>query len=228
MMVIAGNFICQFKDIDSNPNSGEIEMVKFIKPKKVEKGPDISKILKQFHQIDVSTVMKSKMWDMSFVTPDTPVEEVIGILSSRKHIWVVDSLKNNKLMGLVTERDLVEVIAPRKIDPYQFTISVNQFRSLLFGGIETAEDMMTTDLVTISPKSTMGKALTKMKRHHLKRLPVVSKGKIVGELTMKSILLQFKKVLRWSQVLEEQEKMMLEAQKETEKKLAKVEKDIKN
>jgi len=183
-------------------------MVKFIKPKTAEnKGPNISRILKQFHQIDVETVMKSDMWDMSFVTPETPVEEVIGILSSRKHIWVVDSTKTMRLMGCITERDLVEIIAPRKIDPYQFTISGSHFRSMLFGGVETAEDMMTGDLVTILPKTTIGKALTKMKRHHLKRLPVVTKGKIVGELTMKSILLQFKKVLRWSQILEEQQKM---------------------
>jgi len=196
-------------------------MVRFIKPKKEVKGPDISKILKQFHQIDVENVMKSKMWDMSFVTPETPVEEVIGILSSRKHIWVVESLRSMKLMGLITERDLVEVIAPRKIDPYQFTISTHQFRSMLFGGIETAEDMMTTDLVSIPPKTNMGKALTKMKRHHLKRLPVVSKGKIVGELTMKSILLQFKKVLRWSQILEEQEKAIQDTQEKAEKNIKK-------
>ena len=65
----------------------------------------------------------------------------------------------------------------------------------------------------VSSAGSMGDALTKMKRHHLKRLPVVSKGKIVGELTMKSILLQFKKVLRWSTILEEQEKMMLEGKK---------------
>ncbi|MBN1540184.1 MAG: CBS domain-containing protein [Candidatus Thermoplasmatota archaeon] len=183
-------------------------MVKFIKPRTAQRsGPDISRILKQFHQIDVETVMKSNMWDMSFVTPKTPVEEVIGILSSRKHIWVVDDMKSMRLMGCITERDLVEIIAPRKIDPYQFTISGSHFRSMLFGGLENAEDMMTTDLVTIYPKTTIGKALTKMKRHHLKRLPVVRKGKIVGELTMKSILLQFKKVLRWSQILDDQKKL---------------------
>lgn len=183
-------------------------MVKFIKPRSaIGSGPDISKILKQFHQIDVGTVMKSDMWDMSFVTPGTPVEEVISILSSRKHIWVVDDKRSMRLMGCITERDLVEVLAPRKIDPYHFTISGSHFRSMLFGGLDTAEDMMTTDLVTIHPKMTIGKALTKMKRHHLKRLPVVSKGKIVGELTMKSVLLQFKKVLRWSQIMEDQKKV---------------------
>ena len=97
-------------------------IVKYIKARSEGSGPDISKILKQFHQIDVETVMKSKMWDMCYVTPETSIEEIIGILSSRKHIWVVKSLKSMKLLGLITERDLVEVIAPRKLDPYQFTI----------------------------------------------------------------------------------------------------------
>ena len=178
--------------------------MKSIKPKKA-KGIDIPRILKQFHQINVESVMKDKMWDMCLVPPDTTIEEVIRLLSSRKHIWVVRDLKKKKLLGLITERDLVEVIAPRKLDPYQFSISGHTFRSLLFGGIETAEDMMTTDLVTIKPDQSMGKALLKMKRHHLKRLPVVSRGRLVGELTMKSIIIQFKKVIKWTEVLENHE-----------------------
>ena len=196
-------------------------MVKYVKPRIKGGGPDISMIIKQFHHIDVKTVMKSKMWDMSFVTPETPVEDVIAILSSRKHIWVIDSMKTMRLKGLITERDLVDVIAPRKIDPYQLTISGHHFRSLLFGGIEIAEDMMTSDLVTVAPSQTMGMALLKMKRHHLKRLPVISKGKIIGELTMKSIILQFKKVLRWTQIHEDQEQPKEEAPKKKMKKLKK-------
>ncbi|MDG6225350.1 MAG: CBS domain-containing protein [Candidatus Thermoplasmatota archaeon] len=166
------------------------------------KTPNLSRMLKQFHQIDVETVMKDKMWDMCMVTPDTSIEEVIGILSTRKHIWVIKDLKRRELLGLITERDLVDVIAPRKLDPYQFSISGSTFRSMVFGGIECAEDMMISDLVTVSPKASVGQALLKMKRHHLKRLPVVKGGRLVGELTIKSIILQFKKVMKWSEVLE--------------------------
>ena len=133
---------------------------------------------------DLCSFMESKMWDMCMVTPSTPIEDIISLLGSRKHIWVVRNMKNNRLLGLITERDMVEIIAPRKLSPYKFTISTSTLRSLLFGGIETAEDMMTTDLVTARPEDTMGKALQKMKRHHLKRLPVVKAGRIVGELTM--------------------------------------------
>ena len=76
---------------------------------------------------------------------------------------------------------------------------------------------MTTDLITVAPKQTIGAALTKMKRHHLKRLPVVSKGKLIGELTMKSLIIQFKKVLRWSRILDEHEKKALESTGDSKK-----------
>ncbi len=184
-------------------------MVRYLQPNK--KGEmAISSILRKFHQLDVGTVMKAKMWDMAVVTPDTSMEEVFTILSSRKHIWVVDDLKTMKLEGLITERDLVDLIAPRKVEPYQFSIGGHTFRSILFGGVEAAEDMMVSDLVTVSPKQNMGQALLKMKRHHLKRLPVVLNGKLVGELTMKAIVIQFKKVLRWTSIMEEHAKTEVE------------------
>ena len=62
---------------------------------------------------------------------------------------------------------------------------------------------MTSDLVTVSPKQNMGQALLKMKRHHLKRVPVVKNGRLVGELTMKAIIIQFKKVLKWTSIMED-------------------------
>lgn len=166
---------------------------------------DLGKILKQFHQIEVSAIMKSDVWDMCYVTPDASIEEVFTLLSSRKHIWVVSGKRTMKLQGLITERDLVDVIAPRKIDPYNFSWSPSSLRSLIFGGIERAGDIMTTDLVRVKPTDTMGDALLKMKKHHLKRLPVVDNGRLVGEVTIKSIIIRFKKVMKWNSILKEYE-----------------------
>lgn len=167
---------------------------------------DLSKILRQFHQMEVSSIMKADLWDMCYVTPDASIEEVFTLLSSRKHVWVVSGKKSMKLQGLITERDLVDVIAPRKIDPYNFSWSPSSLRSLIFGGIEKAGDIMTTDLVKVKPDDTMGEALLKMKKHHLKRLPVVENGKLVGEVTIKSIIIRFKKVMRWNTILKGNEK----------------------
>ncbi len=164
---------------------------------------DLSKILRQFHQMEVSSIMKADLWDMCYVTPDASIEEVFTLLSSRKHVWVVSGKKSMKLQGLITERDLVDVIAPRKIDPYSFSWSPSSLRSLIFGGIEKAGDIMTTDLVKVKPTDTMGEALLKMKKHHLKRLPVVDGGVLVGEVTIKSIIIRFKKVMRWNTILKE-------------------------
>ncbi|MCU0799439.1 MAG: CBS domain-containing protein [Candidatus Thermoplasmatota archaeon] len=164
---------------------------------------DLSKILRQFHQLEVSSIMMADIWDMCYVTPDASIEEVFTLLSTRKHVWVVHGKKSMKLLGLITERDLVDVIAPRKIDPYNFSWSPSSLRSLIFGGIEKAGDIMTTDLVKVTPTDTMGDALLKMKKHHLKRVPVVDKGRLVGEVTIKSIIIRFKKVMRWNTIIKE-------------------------
>ena len=168
------------------------------------KNEDLSEMLRQFHQIDVKSVMKSNVWDMCFVTPESPIEDIISILSSRKHIWVVSTIRSMKLLGLITERDIIDVLAPRKIDPYNFSWSLSSMHSLLFGGVEKARDVMTTDLVMIGPNHTVGQALLKMKKHQLKRLPVVSKGVLIGEITMKSMIIQFKKIMKWNRILREE------------------------
>jgi len=170
------------------------------------KGAELSTLLKDFHQIDVGSVMKSNVWDMSYVTPETPIEDVISILGSRKHIWVVRTLRSMKLLGLITERNLVDVLAPREIDPYNFSWSPTSIHSILFGGINKAGDIMTTDLEMVGPDSTVGQALTIMKKYQLKRLPVVKKGILVGEITVKTMMLQFKKVMKWRLIIDEEER----------------------
>jgi hypothetical protein len=54
---------------------------------------EFQKVLKHFHQQEISSVMKSNLWDMCYITPDAPIEDVITLISSRKHIWVVQSKK---------------------------------------------------------------------------------------------------------------------------------------
>jgi CBS domain-containing protein len=110
-----------------------------------------------------------------------------------------------RLVGLITERNLIDVIAPRKVDPYNFSWTPSSLRSVLFGGVDIAEDIMATDLVSVKPADKVGDALIKMKRHHLKRLPIVDHGRLVGEITIKSMIIKFKKVMKWNSVLKEYE-----------------------
>ncbi|MDW7739818.1 MAG: CBS and ACT domain-containing protein [Bacillota bacterium] len=49
-------------------------------------------------------------------------------------------------------------------------------------------DYMSVDPITISPDESVGDALEKLKEHAIRRLPVLSKGKIVGLVTNQDLL----------------------------------------
>lgn len=81
-------------------------------------------------------------------------------------------VKNKKLLGIITEEDLVyKIIAEAK------DIKKTKVR-----------DIMVTRLITIEPDKDIYHALVKMNVNNIKRLPVMNKNKLVGILTIKDIL----------------------------------------
>jgi len=102
-----------------------------------------------------------------FVEPDTPVQEIVRIMKEKKIGCVI--VKNKKPQGIVTTRDIV-------------------FKHLGEGKGQTAKDIMTTDLVTVSPNKTIEDAAALMVAKHIERLPVMHYGKLVGIISTTDIL----------------------------------------
>ena len=133
--------------------------------------------------------------ELPVVAKDTHVEELFRLLMSRHHVWVVDNMDNMKLVGLITEKDMLEILSPKRISPY--SIGGMNMRSMLFGKTTKAEDVATTQLVVTEPHDTVEDVLHKMKDYRLRRLPVVKDGVLVGEITLKKLMQEFIKVLKW-------------------------------
>lgn len=53
--------------------------------------------------------------------------------------------------------------------------------------VPTAADLMTRDPVTLPPDAVVGRALALMKAHRLHEIPVLSKGRLIGMVTMDAI-----------------------------------------
>ena len=79
--------------------------------------------------------------------------------------------ENGICKGIVTERDLIERTICEKKNPHTTLI----------------EEIMSPDIVTINVLDTIEHALQVMKQHNIKKLPVVSKNKIVGIVTVTDI-----------------------------------------
>ncbi len=160
---------------------------------------DIQYVLKHFYKVPVENIMDSDVWNMPMAPKDSSIEEILSIMTARRHVWIMDKKGSMKVIGVITEKDLLEVMAPKRIQPY--VIGGIDTRSLLLGNVRTAEDIMCRRLVVAHPQETVEEVLDRMKSYKLRRLPVVdSKHNLVGEITIKTLVIQFRKVLKWYRV----------------------------
>ncbi len=160
---------------------------------------DIQYVLKHFYKVPVETIMKKDVWNLPIAYEDTPIEEIFAIMTARRHVWIMEKKGSMKLSGIITEKDLLEVMAPKRIKPY--AIGSVDIRSLLLGNVLTARDIMVRKLIYCKPDSTIQEALEKMRSFRIRRLPILDdSGNLLGEITIKTIIIQFRKVLKWYRI----------------------------
>lgn len=127
------------------------------------------------------------------VSPETPVALCAREMMA-KHVGSLIVKDNQDLKGILTEGDIVKAIAAKK--------NLSKI---------TARDIMTKNVVSISPSEDMYNALTKMKGKKVRWLPVTVKGRVIGMLTVKDILRiepsLFEIVREFTPIKEEEEKM---------------------
>jgi signal-transduction protein with cAMP-binding, CBS, and nucleotidyltransferase domain len=80
--------------------------------------------------------------------------------------------ENNKLLGIITEKDFMEKVLAHNVDISK----------------RTAKDIMTTRMIHISPKEDVYNAILLMSREDVRRLPVTEGDDFIGLITYKDIL----------------------------------------
>jgi CBS domain-containing protein len=106
------------------------------------------------------------------IREDTTLREVIATFSSLD----IDSLvvaQSHRPVGIVTAKDAL----------------TRGFDQGIPASTITARNVMTTPVETIEPEATVEEAVEKMGRAHIKHLPVVTDGKLVGILSDSDIML---------------------------------------
>ncbi len=103
--------------------------------------------------------------------PEKPLKECAKEMA-KKNVGSLLVVDGDDLVGIVTEEDFVRKAAAQGID-------VNK---------ATAADIMTTDLITISPSEDIVDAIKKMSQFKIRHLPVVENDRVVGYLTLRTII----------------------------------------
>lgn len=121
------------------------------------------------------------------VTPDATIAETLDLMRTKK-IRRVPVVKNGKLVGIITERKLLEV-SPSPAT----TLSIFEINYLL--SKTKIESVMSKDVVTVTPDTLLEEASLKMREYDIGGLPVVENGKLVGIITETDIFDSFIEIM---------------------------------
>ncbi|SEW24069.1 CBS domain-containing protein [Natrinema salifodinae] len=128
-----------------------------------------------FQDVTVGDIMTPAA-DLHTVDPDATVENLIQRMFSERHtgypVIESDSLDGERLIGLVTLTDA------REVDPVEREAY-------------TVEDVMTSDLETITPDSDAMTAIERMQENGIGRLLVVEDSDLVGLISRTDVMTAF-------------------------------------
>ena len=116
-------------------------------------------------------LLESKTGGLETVEPQTSVMDAVARMNQRS-IGSVLVMEGERLVGIFTERDVLTRVVPRQLDPNRTPVS----------------EVMTRQLVTVSPSTTVQEAMMVVTDTRHRHLPVVQGGRVMamvstGDLT---------------------------------------------
>jgi CBS domain-containing protein len=122
----------------------------------------------------ISVLLERKNAGVCSVAPTITVAEAVAEMN-RHRIGSVVVLEGGRLAGIFTERDVLRRVVGAGIDPLKATVAA----------------VMTADLVTVTPATTVDEAMEIFTEKRCRHLPVLDGGRLVA-------LLSIGDVTRWS------------------------------
>ena len=109
---------------------------------------------------------------------------IVNLLIAKKISGVPVINKNNKLIGIISEKDLLHKLFPKEEDFYKDINYYKNFRKIELEASHlsdlTAQDIMTKKVITVRPDNHVLVACSLIAIHDIRRLPVIDNGRIVG------------------------------------------------
>ena len=128
------------------------------------------------------------------VSPEADVQEIARLLldNNISALPVVDD--NQKVLGIVSEGDLmrrVETGTERRKSWWLQLLEGNNPSEYIKTHARKAREIMTRDPVTVSEDESLRRIAKLLERHHIKRVPVVRDGRLVGIVSRANLLQGF-------------------------------------
>jgi acetoin utilization protein AcuB len=102
-------------------------------------------------------------------------------LMAKHRVNQLPVLENEKLVGIVTDRDIR--------DAYPTSMMINRGKEIdRFADSVMVEEVMSHDVMVVRPDMPLAAAVGLLRRHRIGSLPVMRSGKLVGIITRSDIL----------------------------------------
>ncbi|MCA0008729.1 MULTISPECIES: CBS domain-containing protein [unclassified Mesorhizobium] len=125
--------------------------------------------------------------------PSASIAEVAGLMLSNKISGLPVVRGDGTLVGIVSEGDFLrrgELDTEQKRSRWlEFLVSPGKAADeYVHANGRRIEEVMSSDVVTASPAASLAEVVELMTQHHVKRIPVIDAGKVVGIITRSDLL----------------------------------------
>ena len=126
-------------------------------------------------------------------TPDTTVKEAAELMTLNKISAIPVLDKDGGIVGVVSEGDLmrrVEGASDRSRSWWLniFSDAQSNAREFVHEHGQHLKDIMTTQVTTVTPNTHVGQVARLLEKKHIKRVPVVENGKLLGIVSRANLL----------------------------------------
>jgi CBS domain-containing protein len=120
----------------------------------------------------LAAILKTKGKDVVSVSPTSTIAEVVKVLSARRIGGVVVLDAASQLLGIFTERDIVHALAAHGARALEMT----------------SAQLMTRNIITATPETTVNGAMALMSQGRFRHLPVMDNGRLVGLVSIGDVV----------------------------------------
>jgi len=141
--------------------------------------------MEKFYETKVKEIMIPGH-DTPFIEENAIWADFLTRLSLRAHAWVVNNTEDMRVVGVVTEHDMLRsIIPPGEKKERIFGIP----RAEILHKESVVQDIMTHNPVVCSPEETVTHVLRKFSSFNIRRLAVVDENKrLLGEITIQLLV----------------------------------------
>ena len=120
---------------------------------------------------NVKNILKTKSKEIFSIPPETIVYHALEIMHD-KNVSALVVLKGDKLAGIFTERDYARKVILKGRSSKETRI----------------EEIMTEDLITVNPETSIEACMRLMTNKHIRHLPVVEAEQLVGIISIGDVV----------------------------------------